>query len=578
MMAKKQIEPQPSKLNAVIFLILRLLLAAAAIGTYYYFVLPPLNPMSEQFWIFLLFSAVCFALAVRALNFSAHRVFFKGFDLIELIGANTKKREKMLKFPSWKQIFNGRVFSVIAYILIGVPIAVLVLGTVFSSVVFNATAYAEVITVEERDFDADMPQTKEITNIALMDTNSARMLGDRKLGALSNVVSQYVVSDDYTQINYKGKPIKITHLEYDGFFKWIGNRSSGIPGYIMVDTLGNTAEYYEVQSGIRYAQSGYFEDDLMRKVRFAYPTKIFDMHDVSFEVDEEGNPYYCISCYTPRVGLFGACDVEELIIFNPLDGSSTLYAVEDVPQWVDVVFDGDLACQKYDWQGIYAGGFINSIIGNVGCKQTTDDFGYLMFDDDVWYFTGVTSVTSDASNIGFILSNARTGEYRFYPVIGAEEHSAMHAAEGEVQEKEYVASFPSLVNISGVPTYIMVLKDNNGLVKLYALVNVRQYTMVATGETQQEAVAAYLKMLSQSGVNVQDSVDTKEIEITVQSVQFLSLQGITYAYVTAQDGAVYRVEFNEQNEQIVLVNPGDKVKLTYADGAIRLVQAWERVE
>ena len=577
MMAKKQIESQPSKLNAIIFLILRLLLAAVAIGTYYYFVLPPLNPMSEQFWIFLLFAAVCLAVAVRALNFSAHRLFFKAFDLVELIGANAKKREKMLKFPSWKQIFNGRVLSVLSYILIGVPIVVLVFGTVFSSVVLNATAYSEVITVEERDFDADMPQTKEITNIALMDTNSARMLGDRKLGALSSVVSQYVVSDDYTQINYKGKPIKITHLEYDGFFKWIGNRSNGIPGYIMVDTLGNTAEYYEVQGGIRYAQSGYFEDDLMRKVRFEYPTKIFDLQDVSFEVDEEGNPYYCISCYTPRVGLFGACDVEELIIFNPLDGSSTLYAVEDVPQWVDVVFDGDLACQKYDWQGIYAGGFINSIIGNVGCKQTTDDYGYLMFDDDVWYFTGVTSVTSDASNIGFILSNARTGEYRFYPVIGAEEHSAMHAAEGEVQEKEYVASFPSLVNLSGVPTYIMVLKDNNGLVKLYALVNVRQYTMVATGETQQDAVAAYLKMLAQSGVDVQDAIDAQEIEITVQSVQFLSLQGITYAYVTAQDGAVYRVEFNEHNEQIVLVNPGDKVKLTYADGAIRLVQAWEKI-
>ena len=154
----------------------------------------------------------------------------------------------------------------------------------------------------------------------------------------------------------------------------------------------------------------------------------------------------------------------------------------------------------------------------------------------------------------------------------------MHAAEGEVQEKEYVASFPSLVNISGVPTYIMVLKDNNGLVKLYALVNVRQYTMVATGETQQDAVAAYLKMLSQSGVDTQGQVDAKQVEITVQSVQFLSLQGVTYAYVTAQDGAVYRVEFNEKNEQIVLVKPSDVLKLTYVDGAIRIVQTWEKAQ
>ena len=564
----------PDKLNVVIFTILRLLLAALAIGAYYYLMLPPLNVKSEQFWFFVLFGMVCIALALRILNTAPFKEFFKTFEFSDLF--ISKNRAKMPKFPPLKTLFQKNVTSIVMYVLVALPVVVLVGGTVISSVVFGAVAYSEVITVEERDFETDMPQTKEITNIALMDTNSARMLGDRKLGALSGVVSQYVVSDDYTQINYHGKPIKITHLEYDGFFKWIGNRANGIPGYIMVDTLGNTAEYYEVKSGIRYAQSGYFEDDLMRKVRFDYPTKIFDLEDVSFEVDEEGNPYYCISCYTPRVGIFGAYDVEELIIFNPLDGSSQLYAVKDVPQWVDVVFDGDLACQKYDWQGLYAGGFINSIIGNKGCKQTTDDFGYLMFDDDVWYFTGVTSVTSDASNIGFILSNARTGEYRYYPVIGAEEHSAMHAAEGEVQEKEYVASFPSLVNISGVPTYIMVLKDANGLVKLYALVNVRQYTMVATGETQQEAVKAYLDMLNESGVNTQEPVETQTAQIIVKEIQFLHMQGDTYAYITAEDDKVYRMEFTEQNEQIVLVKPGDALTLTYVDGAIRIVYAWEK--
>ncbi len=574
MVKKHQTQPAPDKINSVIFTLLRLLLAGALIGVYYYFLLPPLNPMSEQFWFFMLFGAVCLAFALRALDFSPFRLFIKSIDLGDLFRGG----RMTAKAPSWKRLFGKGALSIIMCVMIAVPIVVLVGGTVISSVVLNATNYAGIITVEERDFEADMPETKEITNIALMDTDSARMLGDRKLGALSNVVSQYVVSDDYTQINYHGKPIKITHLEYDGFFKWIGNRANGIPGYIMVDTLGNTAEYYEVKEGIRYAQSGFFEDDLMRKLRFDYPTKIFDMQDVSFEVDEEGNPYYCISCFAPRVGLFGAYDVEELIIFNPLDGSSTLYAVKDVPQWVDVVFDGDLACEKYDWQGLYSGGFINSIIGNKGCKQTTDDFGYLMFDDDVWYFTGVTSVTSDASNIGFILSNARTGEYRFYPVIGAEEHSAMHAAEGEVQEKEYVASFPSLVNISSVPTYIMVLKDNNGLVKLYALVNVRQYTMVATGETQQDAVAAYLKMLSQSGVDVQGPVETEQGSVTVADVQFLTLDGITYAYITAEDGAVYRVAFTEENEQIVLVRPGDMLDVTWQKGDIRIVREWKRKE
>ena len=423
-----------------------------------------------------------------------------------------------------------------------------------------------------------MPETDTVTNIALMDSDSATTIGNRTLGSLSHVVSQYEVASKYSQINYNGVPKKVANLEYVGFFKWLNNRENGIPGYVMVDPVNISAEYVEFSKPIKYVDSAYFNEDLYRALRFKYPTKIFDLQDVSFEVDEQGNPYYCISCYTPRVGLFGAYDVEELIIFNPLDGSSTLYAVEDVPQWVDVVFDGDLACQKYDWQGIYSGGFINSIIGNKGCKRTTDDFGYLMFDDDVWYFTGVTSVTSDASNIGFILSNARTGEYRFYPVIGAEEHSAMHAAEGEVQEKEYVASFPSLVNISGVPTYIMVLKDNNGLVKLYALVNVRQYTMVATGETQQDAVAAYLKMLSGAGVNTEDPAETEQGSVTVADVKFLTLDGSTYAYITAQDGNVYRVAFSEENEQIVLVCPGDVLEMTWQKGDIRIVRAWKRAE
>ena len=576
-MAKKSDQKAaPDKLNAVIFTVLRLLVALALIGAYYYFLLPPLNVFSPSFWGFVLFGAICFAVALRSLRFGQFTKFFKAYPISDLMVL--KRRGTAPKAPSFWSIFQKNVFAIITYVLLAIPVLVLIVGAITSSVVFTARSYAEVITVQDRVFEEDMPETKEITNIALMDTNSARMLGDRKLGALAGVVSQYVVSDDYTQINYRSKPIKITHLEYDGFFKWIGNRAQGIPGYIMVDTLGNTAEYYEAKSGIRYAQSGYFEDDLMRKVRFDYPTKIFDLEDVSFEVDEEGNPYYCISCYTPRVGLFGAYDVEELIIFNPVDGTSTLYAVEDVPQWVDVVFDGQLACQKYDWQGLYSGGFINSIIGNKGCKQTTDDFGYLMFDDDVWYFTGVTSVTSDASNIGFILSNARTGEYRYYPVIGAEEHSAMHAAEGEVQEKEYVASFPSLVNISGVPTYIMVLKDNNGLVKLYALVNVRQYTMVAIGETQQEAVSAYLKMLAGAGVDTQDPAEIEQGSVTVADVQFLTLDGATYAYLTGEDGNVYRVAFTEENEQIVLVRPGDVLDMTWQKGDIRIVREWKRKE
>ena len=332
---------------------------------------------------------------------------------------------------------------------------------------------------------------------------------------------------------------------------------------------------------MRYVESGYFSDDLMRKLRFSYPTKIFST--VNFEVDDEGNPYYIVSCTKPRVGLFGAMDVNEVIVFNPCDGTSELYAVEDAPAWLDNVYDGYLACEKYDWYGTLSGGFWNSIFGQKNCKQTTDDFGYIVIGDDVWYFTGVTSVTSDESNIGFIISNARTGEYKYYPIIGAEEYSAMAAAEGKVQETGYVASFPSLINVGGQPTYIMVLKDQNGLVMLYALVNVETHNIVATGQSQQEAKEAYYKLLLDRGVIVpekQPEAEAKSADILVKQVRLATVGGETVVYITADGGVVYKGVLAD-DETLILIESGQTLTVNYGEteyDAIRRILSWKLKE
>lgn len=536
----------------------------------FYVMLPPINVFSRSFWFFVTLVLIIYGAVLGIFNFGKNM----GNDSAHV---RIKGQNRKLSF-----VKNTR-FSLLYTLLIPIPIIVIILGSFFSSTLFNATSYADVIEVKEEVFATDMPEVDQVTNIALLDTVSAQKLGARELGVLSDVVSQFVLSDVYTQINYQGKPMKVSDLGYDGFFKWLNNKDSGIPGYIMVDAVGNKAEYKKLSKNMVYSESAYFGENLERKLRFEYPTKIFD--NISFEVDEEGNPFYIVSCSSPKVGLFGAMDVSEVIIFDPIDGSSELYDVENVPTWVDVVYDGYLACEKYDWKGLYAGGYWNSVIGQKNCKQTTDDFGYLMLDDDVWYFTGVTSVTADESNIGFILSCARTGEYKFYPVIGAEEYSAMGAAQGEVQEKGYVASFPALVNIAGEPTYIMVLKDANQLVKLYALVNVEQYNLVATGETQASAISAYIKLLSQNGVDTSNpSVDedtANSVSIEVADIQVRVLSGVTYYYLTAEDGKVYRVEFNETNEGIFFVKEGSAMKLSAnvnEKTGIYTVLTWEFAE
>ena len=531
----------------------------AAIG--YYFFLPAINLRSYGFWFYL--AMVIAAFAIPWLNISFRDI---------IANVNKSKLPKKVR-KEFNVNYSFTKSAIIALIVVAVPLAVIIFGFIFSSKVFQARSYAKVITVTEAAFDEDMPETTEITHIALMDTASAQVLGNKTLGALSEVISQYDVSDYYTQINFMGAPKKVSNLEHDDFFKWVANSSKGVPGMVMVDPVRSDAEYIKFSTPMIYVESAFFGQDLMRKFRFDYPTKIFD--SVSFEVDDNKNPYYIVSCVKPRVGLFGAKDINEVIIFNPCDGSSTLYKLEDVPSWVDIVFTGNLACEKFDWQGLYSGGFLNSIIGNVGCKQTTDDYGYVALKDDVWYFTGVTSVTADKSNVGFMLSNARTGEYKFYPVIGAEEHSAMSAAEGQVQEKGYVASFPSLVNVSGQASYILVLKDDTGIVKLYALVNVENYSIVATGTTQSAVMSAYKKLLQQNNIDIGNK--NEEVEITVENVRIAMVSDVSTVYVTATDGKVYK-GYLEADESIILIRTGDRLKINFFEGDTKnvlVISSWE---
>ncbi len=539
------------------------LLTAAA----FYFWLPAINGYDPSFWIFLIamtvFYAVPFWLAGRGLNF---KLGFKGiFNKIKNSNSGDEKRKSL----------GFKIFLAIIITLV----LIVILGGLISSQVFNARKYASIITVNEAVFAEDMQESEQITNIALMDSTSAQIIGNRALDKLADVVSQFVAGENYTQINFEGLPKKVTSLEYADFFKWMNNKDSGIPGYIMVDPVKNNAEYKALDKPIKYVESGYFGDDLYRKLRFEYPTKIFDF--ISYEIDEKGNPYYIVSCVKPQIFPFGAKDVEEVIIFDPCTGQSEIRPVEDAPSWIDTAYSGDLAMQKYNWHGTLSGGFINSIIGNKGCKMTTDDYGYITIGDDVWYFTGVTSVTADSSNIGFILTNARTGEYKYYAIGGAEEHSAMNAAEGEVQEKGYEASFPSLVNIAGEATYIMVLKDASGIVKLYALVNVENYNLVVTGETQDEVMKKYKALLVSEGEV--DNIPTPEAlkaTVKIENIRDAVISGNSVVYMYGDDGLVYKGQVADL-EKLMLISVGDTINIEYTETdteGIREIVDFEIVE
>ena len=444
----------------------------------------------------------------------------------------------------------------------GIFLLIIAVLTLASGTLFHAIAYSNLLKVEDGDV-SDIPSVEKVDSLALMDTDSAVQLGDREIGSLSEVISQYDVGD-YFQINYNDTPMKVAPLEYSGLFKYEDNKYDGIPGYISVSPTTMDSEYHEFSKPIYYSKSAFFGQDITRLIRFKYPSLMFD--NLHFEIDEDGNPYYIVTVYDHTIGLFGGSKVIGAIIVDPTDGSMEYYHVDDVPKWVDCVYNGDFICDQYNYYGKLSGGFWNSIFGQKGCKSVTtadsedslsySDYGYIAYDGDIWIFTGVTSVNSDSSNIGFIISDERTEETKFVSCSGADEFSAMNAAEGEVQDKHYVASFPSLTLINNEPSYVMVLKDDNNLVKLYAIVNAEQYNKVTTATTLNECINNYTELVG--GTVVNDDLETKTITVVKQQVA--DTKGTSWVYILDSEGNTYKAKYSDVPE-IIKVSDGDKITI-----------------
>ena len=391
------------------------------------------------------------------------------------------------------------------------------------------------------------------------------------------MVSQFEVDDDYTQINYKGRPVRVTALRYGDWIKWLNNRQSGLPAYLIIDMVTQNVEVVRLEQGIRYTTAEHFGRNLNRHLRFHYPTYIFD--SPAFEIDEEGNPYWVCPRITNTIGLFGGTDVLGAVLVNAVTGETEYYKVGDIPTWVDHVYNADLIISQYDNHGRYIHGFINSLFGQRDVTVTTEGYNYIALNDDVYMYTGITSVVSDESNVGFILSNQRTKETRFYSVAGAEEYSAMDSARGQVQQMNYTATFPLLLNIADQPSYFMALKDAAGLVKMYAMVNVSQYQIVATGATVADCESNYRLMLARNGLIDQGDTDITpsgqgQVTGTIAEIRSAVVDGNTWYYLRLQDGTVYYAISAADDKNAVILSVGDSVTITFTEGDERILSAY----
>ena len=527
------------KKKGKMLLILAILLV---LGIYYYVTIPAINIHASGFWVSLIVILVLLLILCMGRNLRV-----RSFDDLHNI------REE-IKESKLTRLLAG---------LIVVVVVVYLGGSILSSPIVNAKKYQKLLEPETSNFAEDIDQVN-YNQIPLLDKDSAELLGNRKMGSMVDMVSQFEVSSLYSQINYQGRPVRVTPLVYASPVKWFTNQKNGIPAYISIDMATQNTELVKISQGIKYSESEYLNRNIYRHLRFRYPTYIFDQ--LSFEIDEEGTPYWICPVKDFTIGLFGGQTIGRVVLCNAVTGECQSMKVEDCPSWVDRVYPADLLIQLYDYHGTLKNGFINSVLGQKGCLQTTDGYNYLAKDDDVWVYTGVTSVSGDRSNVGFVLMNQRTKETKYYEVAGAEEYSAMESVEGQVQNLGYQATFPLLLNISNEPTYFIALKDNAGLVKKYAMVNIQKYQNVAIGDTVSACEKTYVKMLRSGGGSVASEAAEETITGTIKRMAQGVVDGNTHFYVVLEESdLVFDIPIVDYME-IVKYDVGDKISIKYMEG------------
>ncbi len=480
---------------------LRLLISAVltiiAGGVVYYMMLPAMNFKDINMYMFLIILVVLFM------------VFFA-------IACKANKKIERREYVKKK--------SLVPIIIVGVIIVVIAIGWLCGVTIFRASSYSELLPVTASDFETDAEKLS-VDSVPRVDESRALTLADQQLGSLSEYKSQYVVSNTTTMINYNGRPVRVAYLEYADVFKWFNNTKEGVPAYMIIDlvsqkvTVVNCVEKFG--SCIQYSPTELFNEKLIRHIRFQYPTELLDTPN--FEIDDTGHPYWITPVLDKTIGLFGGNDIKGAIITDALSGESSYHSIDEIRsdenlQWIDVVYPASLLIEQYDYYGKFQNGFWNSIIFQNDVSQASQGYGYIAMDDDVWIYTGVTSSESDASNFGFILSNQRTKETRYYEAGGAIESAAQQSAEDAVQNYQYAATFPILLDIEGQPTYFMSLYGTSNTVKGYALVNLADKTIVGTGIVDEmksdakalnAAVENYIQALKDKNI-INSNIDMNE--------------------------------------------------------------------
>ena len=451
-------------------------------------------------------------------------------------------------------------------IMIVLGLYMTVLPMLTSLAVFRSDAYRDLIgNVEVGESLSKHMAPISIEKIRVVDQSLANLLGDKVLGAQAALGSQVRLGT--FNIQKVGTELYwVAPLLHSGFFMWQKN-SQGTPGYVMVNAT-NERDVKLVQeiNGkkvlIKYQPEAFFFSNLERHIYFE-GFFYCGLTDYTFEIDDEGNPFWVVTKFKKKIG-FNGNDAVGVVIVDPQTGLTKEYSIANTPAWVDRIQpDRFIETQLNDW-GQYVKGYWN--FSNEDKLQITESVSLVYGEDNkVYWYTGLTSVGADEATVGFVLVDTRTKKAVWYRQSGATEFAAKNSAIGKIQEKRYSASAPIPYNINGIPTYVMTLKDDGGLVKMFAMVAIEDYTIVGVGNTLRETLMAYKNAFNMTSnkLSVKNSAQKTTLKSVVTRINNDVKNGNSFYYFTVKDFTNIFIGSSQISNALPVSSVGDSIEISF---------------
>lgn len=490
--------------------------------------------------------------------------FFLGLGII-LIESMTSIHDLFL---GNRMYVDRKIVKIGGFIILG-PIVYFLIISLLGIPILHTDAYKEQIgEIEVKEFTSEI-QAMDTNQLLVVDIELATKLADKKLGEKPALGSQVKLGEPTIQ-NVNGKLEWVVPLEHSGVFKWLSNLE-GTPGYIIVSATDSKDVTYVEDYKIKYQPGSFLTQNLERHIRFGKGiTK--GLTDYSFELNDEGRPYWVVTTYH-NTRFLNLPEATGVIIVDAQTGEQKEYKIEEVPEWVDRIQPRSFIKQQINNRGEYINGIFN--FSNKDKFKTSGESAVVYNNGSCYMITGITSIASDEATTGFMMINLKTKEVVQYNIGGATEEAAQKSAEGKVQNMGYQATYPIVVNVNGIPTYFMTLKDKSGLVKQYAFVSIQDYTTVGNGENAEDALKSYQQMIRDGkNPNIEDAIQQKETTGTIERIaQERNNQTTVYKIITQEESnKIYKIAF-DVSEELAITQKGDKVKLTYYETENKIIDS-----